>query len=65
MLQMEFKLSRITKKKVDDKTRCKYYPIELPAKETQFIKSKMILTDLCMTSSALTIMSLNGQMNPY
>ena len=50
-------------KKVQEDTKCKYYPIEIPAKDTQFIKSKMNLTDLYMTSFALSIMSLNGKLS--
>lgn len=50
-------------KKVDNDTKCKYYPIEIPAKDTQFFKSKMNLTDLYMTSFALSIMGLNGKLS--
>lgn len=50
-------------KKYDDKVDCKYYPIEIPVKESQFYKSNVKLTDLYMTSLSLSIMSLNGQMH--
>ena len=51
-------------KKFNDKVKCKYYPVEMPVKETQFYKSKGVkLTDLYMTSFALSIMSLNGRMD--
>lgn len=51
-------------KKFGDNVKCKYYPVEIPVKDTQFYKAKGLkLTDLYMTSFALSIMSLNGQLH--
>lgn len=50
-------------KKVDKNTKCNYIAYEIPAKESQFYKSKMNLTDLYMTSLSLSIMGLNGKLD--